>query len=68
MDPTIAELVKIGGPAVLLSAILVKFLLDTVKRYQHTVDNHINANTAALNRLASAIDELTSHLKDRHNA
>jgi len=68
------ELLVGGGFAVATSGFLIKFLVDLVRDFKRTVDNHIDHNTAALhsqtealNRMGDRISDLTEVMKERYS-
>ena len=58
------ELAAGGGFAIAVSGVLIKFLLDRMKRLDEIVSNHIVHSTAAQEKLADSVDRLAKAVEE----
>ena len=53
-----------GGFAVVIAGILIKFVLDMLRRQGETISNHIEHSTKATMEMREAIHELTQVIRE----
>lgn len=59
MEDAFLELAKVGGPAVVITALFVFYLWQKDKMYNKTMNNHLTHETESRDRLTAAITSLS---------